>query len=66
VTFASGVCEQVKGEKPPAPTRGLRKAGASSADADDADADEGETSGEAAGGGESVNMADLIPRTDIG
>lgn len=53
----------MKGEKPPAPTRFLRKFGASATD--DADADEGDADGGAADGGETVNVADLVPRTDI-
>jgi len=55
----------VKGEKPPAAVRGLRKAGASSADDGDGDADETEVDGGASGGGDVMNVADLIPRNDI-
>ena len=51
---------QVKGEKPPAPTRGNKKSEEGGGDA--ADEDEGEAGEEAAA---AINVADLIPRVDI-
>ena len=56
---------QVKGEKPPAPVRGLRKAGASSADDVDGDGDEAEVDSGVGGGSDVMNVADLLPRNDI-
>lgn len=56
--------EKVKGEKPPPPTRGLRKLGSSPGD-DGQDDDDADGDGVSAGGGDTVNVADLVPRTDI-
>ena len=51
---------QVKGEKPPAPTRGNKKLEDGSGDV--ADEEDGEAGEEAAA---AINVADLIPRVDI-
>ncbi|KAK3702253.1 hypothetical protein QZH41_019815, partial [Actinostola sp. cb2023] len=51
--------EKVKGEKPPAPTRGLKSTGGEEeAGGDEEDGGEGESAAV-------VNVADLVPRTDI-
>jgi cytoskeleton-associated protein 5 len=48
--------EKVQGQKPPAPTRGLKSSSGAVEDDEDEDAEEEE-------GG--INVADLVPRTDI-
>ncbi|KAK3102168.1 hypothetical protein FSP39_009299 [Pinctada imbricata] len=50
--------EKVKGEKPPAPVRGLKSGGGGKDDDEDED--------EADDGGEEPAMEDLVPRNDIG
>ena len=49
------LCPKVKDEKPPAPTRGMSKA---EMEEEEEEEDEDETDG-------GVNVADLVPRTDI-
>ena len=52
-------CAQYAGQKPPAPSRGTKS---SSKDGEDEDEEEEEVDGEEGGG---VNVADLVPRSDI-
>lgn len=51
----------MKGEKPPAPTRGVNKQSAVADGGDDGDVDEDVVAGDAA----AASPADLVPRTDI-
>nr|XP_054761945.1 cytoskeleton-associated protein 5-like isoform X1 [Lytechinus pictus] len=56
--------EKVSGQKPPAPFRGISKKDDKGDDGDD-DEEEDDEDGGGGGGGGGMNVADLIPRTDI-
>ena len=54
--------EQVKDEKPPAPTRGIAPKGDGEEDGQE---EGGEDGGDGAAAEPAVNLADLVPRNDI-